>query len=101
MNSTKAIQEHGAISIMTSHVNDVIIIEMSDTGNGIPAEIISKVFDPFFTTSDVGGGIGLGLTITRVVIVSHGGVIEVESLPGNGASFTIRLPTDQSAGINI
>ena len=61
-------------------------------GVGIKADQLTKVFDPFFTTREVGQGSGLGLSIARNVISNHGGSIEVESEEGKGSTFTIRLP---------
>lgn len=65
---------------------------VSDTGDGIPEDIREKVFDPFFTTKDEARGTGLGLTIARRIVREHGGTIEVESRPGEGATFTLVLP---------
>jgi signal transduction histidine kinase len=72
--------------------NDTVDIEIRDTGTGIPQEIIAKVFDPFFTTKDVGKGSGLGLFIVHEIIEEHDGCIAVDSEPGKGTSFLIRLP---------
>ena len=67
-------------------------IEIADDGPGIPKEQLSRIFTPFFTTKEVGKGMGLGLTITRQVIKQHGGTLDVDSTPGQGTTFTIRLP---------
>ena len=72
--------------------DDTIDIEVHDTGPGIPADLISKIFDPFFTTKDVGKGSGLGLFIVHEIIEEHDGCIAVDSEPGKGTSFLIRLP---------
>ncbi len=81
---------------------DTVDIEISDTGSGIDADILSKVFDPFFTTKDVGKGSGLGLSIVHEIIVEHDGCIAVDSKPGSGTKFLIRLPiprgTDKNNG---
>lgn len=71
------------------------VIHVSDTGTGIPEELVLKVFDPFFTTKAVGKGVGLGLFITRNIIHEHRGFIEVSSEPGQGATFSIFLPECQ------
>jgi len=71
------------------------VIRISDTGPGIPDNIKDKIFDPFFTTKDVGEGTGLGLSISLGIIESHHGTIEVESKPGEGATFTIMIPMVQ------
>jgi signal transduction histidine kinase len=72
--------------------DDTVDIEIRDTGIGIPPEIIQKVFDPFFTTKDVGKGSGLGLFIVHEIIEEHDGCIAVDSEPGKGTAFLIRLP---------
>jgi two-component system NtrC family sensor kinase len=67
-------------------------IEVSDNGIGVPEEIKSKIFNPFFTTKEVGKGTGLGLSISHSIVQDHGGTIACVSEPGRGASFYIRLP---------
>jgi two-component system NtrC family sensor kinase len=69
-----------------------IVIEIRDNGPGISAMDVEKIFDPFYTTKDVGKGSGLGLAVTREIITKHGGEITVESEQGKGAAFFIRLP---------
>ena len=72
--------------------DDTVDIEVRDTGEGIPAEVLPKVFDPFFSTKDVGKGSGLGLFIVHEIIEEHDGCIAVSSEPGKGTAFLIRLP---------
>jgi signal transduction histidine kinase len=67
-------------------------IEVADNGKGIPAEILPRIFDPFFTTKDIGKGTGLGLSIAYKIVEAHGGRITVDSKPGVGTRFTVRLP---------
>lgn len=74
-----------------------IIIEVSDTGHGIPEQIRKRIFDPFFTTREVGEGTGMGLSVIHGIVVSHGGVIDVSSRQGEGATFTIFFP--RSSGV--
>jgi signal transduction histidine kinase len=69
-----------------------VVITVADDGPGIPAELLPRIFDPFFTTKDVGEGSGLGLSIVHGIIERHGGRISVDSHPGAGAVFTVRLP---------
>jgi signal transduction histidine kinase len=73
-------------------VSERVEIRFTDTGHGIPPEHLSKIFDPFFTTMPVGKGTGLGLSISYGIIQQHEGTIEVESQPGAGTTFTVRLP---------
>ena len=67
-------------------------VEVSDTGPGIAAETLSRVFEPFYTTRAERGGTGLGLSICQRIVVEHGGFLEVESVLGEGATFRVRLP---------
>jgi len=69
-----------------------VVAEISDNGKGIPDEHLSKIFEPFFTTKQVGEGTGLGLWISYGIIRSFGGDIRVDSLVGEGTTFTITLP---------
>ena len=68
------------------------VVTVSDTGPGIPDEIKGRIFDPFYTTKEEGKGTGLGLSIVYGIVEKHGGTIAVESAPGQGASFALRLP---------
>jgi PAS domain S-box-containing protein len=68
------------------------VVEIADTGPGIPAEALPRLFDPFFTTKPVGEGTGLGLSISHGIVTGHGGRIEVESEPGQGSRFRVVLP---------
>ncbi|MCP3925893.1 MAG: response regulator [Desulfobacterales bacterium] len=100
LNSIQAIDEKGTITISTKHIegrrrnDNVVEIIIKDTGNGIPEENISQLFDPFYTTKPVGKGTGLGLSITYDIIIAHGGSITVASEPGVGSEFTIKIPVD-------
>ena len=71
-------------------------MEVSDTGSGIPPEVLPKIFDPFFTTKPVGQGTGLGLSISYKIVAQHGGRIDVRSQPGRGTTFRIELPRSGS-----
>jgi two-component system NtrC family sensor kinase len=73
------------------HTTDVIMVEVSDTGHGIPAEHLSQVFEPFFTTHD--NGVGLGLATSHGIIQQHRGTLSVQSVPNQHTTFRIQLPT--------
>ncbi len=82
----------GRIRIQTRATQEEILVTIQDNGPGIPPEIQDKVFDPFFTTKEVGKGTGLGLSISHDIVAKHGGTITLESRPGHGATFVVRLP---------
>lgn len=69
---------------------------MKDSGKGMEAEVLANAFEPFFTTHEVGEGVGLGLSISYGIIKQQGGQIDVNSAPGKGAEFVITLPVRQS-----
>jgi two-component system NtrC family sensor kinase len=95
LNATDATDPGGKITVSTafSPDNQFVNIKVSDTGKGIAAEVVDKIFEPFFTTREI--GTGLGLAITHGIIGRHGGDIRVQSRPGQGTTFTIRLPHNQ------
>jgi len=72
--------------------DDNIVISIQDNGKGIPEEILPKIFEPFFTTKNVGEGTGLGLWVSYGIIKSFQGTITVQSIEGEGTTFTISLP---------
>jgi PAS domain S-box-containing protein len=74
-----------------------VLLRVSDSGAGIPPEILDRIFEPFFTTKDVSKGTGLGLSTSLAIVKSHGGFIRVDSAPGQGASFRIYLPAQVAA----
>ncbi len=97
MNSMYFTPEGGAIDIASDIERNVlnepaVKVSVSDSGAGIPPDIIGKIFDPFFTTKPVGEGTGLGLAICHKIIESHNGDIDVESEAGKGTTFTITIP---------
>ncbi|KJU81986.1 response regulator receiver sensor signal transduction histidine kinase, partial [Candidatus Magnetobacterium bavaricum] len=92
INACHAIEGKGEIKIKTSIENEMLHIDISDTGTGIPLEIREKLFDPFFTTKPIGEGTGLGLSVSLGIIKKHNGDIVVESIQGKGTTFTIKLP---------
>ena len=68
-----------------------VVAEVSDTGQGIPAEHLARIYDPFFTTKATGQGTGLGLSITYGIVREHDGAIHCQSAPGQGTRFTLRF----------
>ncbi len=98
VNAIQAMQERGGgkLRVRARRDGDAVAVEVSDTGPGIDAETCAHVFEPFFTTK--ASGTGLGLAIVRQAAEAHGGTVEVESRPGEGATFRVRLPAAAAAG---
>lgn len=94
VNACHAIEDKGEIGIKTGIEDETVKIEISDTGKGIPGDVIDKVFDPFYTTKPVGQGTGLGLSISHGIIEQHKGEISVKSKVGEGTTFSIKIPID-------
>ncbi len=92
INAAQAIEKQGEIYIKTWHEDGSIYMSVSDTGCGIEEDKINKIFEPFFTTKEVGQGTGLGLSIAYDIIRKHNGDIWVDSKPGAGTTFTIKIP---------
>jgi signal transduction histidine kinase len=90
-------KKSGQIDISITRQDKQIIIKVKDDGIGISKEHISKIFDPFYTTKDVGKGTGLGLSICHSIIEGHKGAIRVESQEGEGSTFIVNLPAQKSA----
>jgi hypothetical protein len=98
LNARDAMVGGGWITLATMNYEDAaVVVEVSDSGEGIPAENLSKVFDPFFTTKGVGNGTGLGLAVSYGIIQEHAGTIEVQSREGEGTTFRIMFPTTADA----
>ncbi len=95
MNAIQAIKGSGTVQISTSHHGSTVTAEVKDTGTGIPLDVIGQIWEPFFTTKTVGQGLGLGLALSYNIVQKHRGEIQVESQPGQGSTFMVRLPAFQ------
>ncbi|HVJ47339.1 MAG TPA: HAMP domain-containing sensor histidine kinase, partial [Luteolibacter sp.] len=84
----------GRIDVTIEQLGKGWILEVRDNGVGIPPENLAKIFDPFFTSKDVGKGMGLGLSITHQILQSHGAVVDVDSRPGQYTRFQLTFPGD-------
>lgn len=91
-NALQAVMEGGEVRLEVHPRGEVVVITVSDTGCGMDPELLRRIWDPFFTTRAVGQGAGLGLTLAHSIVKRHGGDIEVDSVPGKGSRFTVRLP---------
>jgi two-component system, NtrC family, sensor kinase len=96
-NSLDAMPDGGRLEITALATAEGVRLVVADSGTGIPADILSRIFEPWVTTKPPGRGTGLGLSITRDAITSHGGVIDVRSEPGQGSVFTVDLPAGDAA----
>ncbi|RPE81663.1 sensor histidine kinase [Vulcaniibacterium tengchongense] len=91
-NADHAMPEGGRFAVSARSLDGTAEIELRDTGCGMSEPVLARVFEPFFTTKPSGQGTGLGLAVVRDVVVGAGGGIEVDSAPGRGSTFRIRLP---------
>ncbi|NCC23818.1 MAG: response regulator [Deltaproteobacteria bacterium] len=105
VNAIQAVEDtgrSGEIAISARPIADMVEMRISDTGPGIPEEVLSRIFDPFFTTKDVGRGTGQGLALAQMVFHTHGGEIRCESIFGRGTTFILTLPLadDELTGLS-
>jgi two-component system, NtrC family, sensor kinase len=92
VNACQAIDGKGSITISSRAAGERVVVRLSDTGPGIPASHIKRIFEPGFTTKDGRIGMGLGLLIVSQIVERHGGSIQAESEPGAGTTFVVELP---------
>ena len=105
VNAFQAIEEKiatqpgtGKILLRTVDQGDQVLVSVMDSGAGIQPDDVDRIFDPFFTTKKVGAGTGLGLSTAYNIVQRHGGALDVESVPGEGATFRLTLPVDGLPG---
>jgi PAS domain S-box-containing protein len=92
LNALDAMPEGGDLRVTMRQLGAEVVVQVEDTGRGIPPEVLDRVFDPFFTTKPLGKGTGLGLSICYGTVRDHGGTITIKSTKGSGTVFTVRLP---------
>ncbi|MFQ3590024.1 MAG: ATP-binding protein [Chloracidobacterium sp.] len=92
LNARDAMPHGGVLTIAATSEGNAVTIEISDTGVGMPDDVIHRIYDPFFTTKEVGRGTGLGLAVSYGIVQEHGGHVFVESAPGKGSTFRVKLP---------
>ena len=93
LNARDAMPKGGWLTLATRAEDDAVVVEVRDTGHGIKPEHVRRIYDPFFTTKGIGRGTGLGLSISFGIVQEHGGAIFVESVPGQGTTFQVALPS--------
>jgi len=96
VNASHSIKKQGAITVATRQVDDSVWLSVKDNGCGMSEEVRKRIFEPFYTTKELGKGTGLGLSISYSIIQKHHGEILVESEPGIGTTFTVILPINNS-----
>jgi two-component system, NtrC family, sensor kinase len=98
LNAAEATQTRSErkVSVETAAGDACVVLTVADSGEGIPPENLARIFDPFFTTKSDGKGVGLGLAVSYGIIQAHGGDIEVKSQVGQGTTFTVTLPLEQT-----
>lgn len=99
-NASDAMDGKGELTISTWADDQFVNISIKDTGSGMDEETLAKVRDPFFTTKEVGKGTGLGLSISQKIIDAHDGQLEIQSVVGQGSTFTLRLPLSEATDPN-
>jgi signal transduction histidine kinase len=95
-NAMDVLPHGGEITVKTRQENGWAVLSISDTGAGMTEDVKARIFDPFFTTKGA-AGLGLGLSVSHGIVAEHGGSLEVDSAPGKGSTFTVRLPIANNA----
>ena len=99
LNAVQAMTDGGTLTIRTSVAEGICLIEVRDTGSGIPSAVLPRIFDPFFTTNREGEGTGLGLSVSLGIAERHGGKILVDSEVGKGSTFTLCIPVSRERSL--
>jgi len=94
LNAVQSMPHGGLLTLATEMQDGAVTVRVSDTGHGVPAELLDRIFDPFFTTKEPGKGTGLGLSICRKILERMNGRIDVRSIEGEGTTFVVTLPTE-------
>jgi PAS domain S-box-containing protein len=92
LNASQAIADRGKIRVRTEAQGGSVMVRIEDDGRGMDVDLLDRIFDPFFTTKPVGEGTGLGLGIAHEIVRKHGGEMTIDSKPGRGSVFSVRLP---------
>ncbi len=100
LNAADSIENSGQIKLYTYVLDGNVCMEISDTGCGIEKENLKKIFEPFYTTKDVGTGTGLGLAVCLGIIEAHGGKITITSTVNKGTTFIVFLPVNDDETTN-
>jgi signal transduction histidine kinase len=91
-NAVDAMEKGGVLTVRTARAPDGVVVTVSDTGSGIPQDVLARMFEPFFTTKEVGRGTGLGLSLVHEMVGQHGGSIAVDTEVGRGTTMRVELP---------
>jgi len=94
VNAAQAMPTRGRVTLRTRLEAGHAVVSVQDTGMGMSPEVQARLFEPFFTTKPVGEGTGMGLAVVHGIVSAHGGSVGVQSAPGQGTTFTLRLPCE-------
>jgi len=97
LNAADAMEEGGELRVSLAREGEEVVVRVRDSGPGIAAADLERVFEPFYTTKQAGQGSGLGLMVAKGIASDHGGDLEVASAAGEGAEFAVRLPVGEPA----
>jgi two-component system, NtrC family, sensor kinase len=98
VNALQSMSAGGILTVLTAHEDGCVLLSVRDTGHGVSADVLRRVFNPFFTTKEVGQGTGLGLSVVHGIVTAHGGTVSAASEEGKGSSFDVLLPAGTNAG---